>query len=70
MMMMTSDKIDVLVEATGDPKIGVIHAQAAIRNGIHIVMVNVEADVLAGARLAQVPQRRAFTLWPMVINQR
>ncbi len=53
MMIMTSGKVDVLVEATGDPKIGVVHAQAAIRNGIHIVMVNVEADVLAGAMLAQ-----------------
>ncbi len=53
MLMMTSGKVDVLVEATGNPAIGVIHARAAIRNGIHIVMVNVEADVLAGAQLAQ-----------------
>ena len=53
MVMMTSCKVDVLVEATGNPAIGVVHARAAIRNGIHIVMVNVEADVLAGAQLAQ-----------------
>jgi predicted homoserine dehydrogenase-like protein len=53
MVMMTSGKVDVLVEATGNPAIGVVHARAAIRNGIHIVMVNVEADVLAGAQLAQ-----------------
>ena len=53
MVMMTSGKVDVLVEATGNPKIGVVHARAAIHNGIHIVMVNVEADVLAGAQLAQ-----------------
>ena len=53
MVVMTSCKVDVLVEATGNPAIGVVHARAAIRNGIHIVMVNVEADVLAGAQLAQ-----------------
>ena len=70
MMIMTFDKVDVLVEATGDPKIGVVHAQAAIRNGIHIVMVNVEADVLAGAKLAQEAAAAGVVyLWPMVINQ-
>ena len=53
MAMMTSGKIDVLVEATGNPTIGVVHAKAAIYNGINVVMVNVEADVLAGAVLAQ-----------------
>lgn len=53
MVMMTSGKVDVLVEATGNPKIGVVHARAAIHYGIHIIMVNVEADVLAGAQLAQ-----------------
>ena len=52
MKMMTPEKVDVLVEATGNPMSGVVHAQAAIRSGIHIIMVNVEADVLAGAQLA------------------
>ena len=45
--------IDVVVEATGDPVIGVAHADAAIKAGLHIVMVNVEADVLAGALMAR-----------------
>ncbi len=45
--------IDVVVEATGNPIVGIRHARSAIRNGLHIVMVNVEADVLAGALLAQ-----------------
>ena len=50
--MMASGKVDVVVEATGNPIAGIRHAQKAIENGVHIVMVNVEADVLAGAALA------------------
>src|SRR5262249_58938707 len=40
--------IDVIVEATGDPKTGIRFALAAIEHGKHIVMVNVEADAVAG----------------------
>src|SRR6476620_2104232 len=40
--------IDVVVEATGNPAVGIRHARAAIAAGKHVVMVNVEADVLAG----------------------
>ncbi len=46
------DDIEVIVEATGHPAAGIRHALTAIENGKHIVMVNVEADVLAGAALA------------------
>jgi len=45
--------IDVIVEATGDPKTGIGFALAAIASGKHIVMVNVEADALAGPLLAR-----------------
>ena len=45
--------IDVVVEATGDPAAGIRHAVACIEQGKHVVMVNVEADVLAGPYLAQ-----------------
>jgi predicted homoserine dehydrogenase-like protein len=45
-------EIDVVVEATGSPTAGIAHARAAIVAGKHIVMVNVEADVLAGPLLA------------------
>lgn len=45
--------IDVVVEATGNPAAGVQHARACIEHGIHVVMVNVEADVLAGPLLAK-----------------
>ncbi|HZX85853.1 MAG TPA: Gfo/Idh/MocA family oxidoreductase, partial [Reyranella sp.] len=45
--------MDVVVEATGNPAVGIKHARAAIAAGMHIVMVNVEADVLAGPLLAE-----------------
>jgi predicted homoserine dehydrogenase-like protein len=45
--------IEVVVEATGNPAAGIRHARAAIAAGKHIVMVNVEADVLAGPLLAE-----------------
>ncbi len=45
--------VDVVIEATGDPIAGVTHALAAIAAGKHVVMVNVEADVLAGPALAK-----------------
>lgn len=48
-----ADDVDAVVEATGNPHAGVRHARAAIAAGKHIVMVNVEADVLAGAALAR-----------------
>jgi len=47
------DDIEVLVEATGSPIAGIAHALAAIEAGKHVVMVTVEADVLAGAALAR-----------------
>src|SRR4029077_3197687 len=45
--------VDVVVEATGSPVAGIAHARAAIAAGKHIVMVNVEPDVLAGPLLAE-----------------
>ncbi len=45
--------IEVIVEATGDPATGIRCALAAIKHGKHIVMVNVEADALAGPLLAR-----------------
>ena len=44
---------EVVVEATGDPVAGVRHALGCIAAGRHVVMVNVEADVLAGPLLAR-----------------
>src|SRR3954447_1534641 len=45
--------VEVIVEATGVPTAGIRHALAAIGHGKHIVMVNVEADAVAGPLLAR-----------------
>ena len=45
-------EVDVVIEATGAPEAGLNHARAALDAGRHVVMVNVEADVLAGPVLA------------------
>jgi predicted homoserine dehydrogenase-like protein len=50
--MIAHPGIEVIVEATGDPGTGIRLCLAAIRNGKHVVMVNVEADALAGPLLA------------------
>jgi predicted homoserine dehydrogenase-like protein len=47
------ERVDVVIEATGDPGAGIAHALAAIEARKNIVMVNVEADALAGAVLAR-----------------
>ncbi|MDC7788776.1 SAF domain-containing protein [Rhodoplanes sp. TEM] len=44
--------IEVIIEATGVPAAGIGHALAAIAQRKHVVMVNVEADALAGPLLA------------------
>ncbi len=51
--VISNPDIDVVIEATGDPATGIKLCQAAIRHGKHIVMVNVEADALAGPLLAR-----------------
>jgi predicted homoserine dehydrogenase-like protein len=53
MALMAEPRIEVVVECTGHPAAGLRHALAAIAHGKHIVMVNVEADVLAGPLLAE-----------------
>uniref|UniRef100_UPI0022EAD55B NAD(P)H-dependent oxidoreductase n=1 Tax=Falsiroseomonas oryzae TaxID=2766473 RepID=UPI0022EAD55B len=50
--LIADPRVEVVVEATGDPAAGLRHARHAIANGKHVVMVNVEADVLAGPVLA------------------
>ncbi|KAK0645247.1 hypothetical protein DIS24_g8118 [Lasiodiplodia hormozganensis] len=45
--------IDVILEVTGNPAAGIRHALLCCEHKKHIVMVNVEADVLAGPLLAQ-----------------
>jgi predicted homoserine dehydrogenase-like protein len=45
--------VDVVVEATGNPVVGVEHALACFAAGKHLVAVNVEADALCGPLLAR-----------------
>ncbi|HET7882860.1 MAG TPA: Gfo/Idh/MocA family oxidoreductase [Acetobacteraceae bacterium] len=52
-MAMLAGDIEVAVEATGHAPAGIAHARRAIAEGKHVVMVNVEADVLAGVALAR-----------------
>jgi predicted homoserine dehydrogenase-like protein len=51
--LIAADGIDVIVEATGNPGAGIAHALACCKHGRHVVMVNVEADALAGPLLAR-----------------
>ena len=51
--VIATDGIELVVEATGDPRTGLRHALGAIDAGRHVVMVTVEADVIAGPLLAE-----------------
>jgi predicted homoserine dehydrogenase-like protein len=51
--MIASGGIDVVVDATGDPSAGIRHALLCCEHGKNVVMVNVEADALAGPLLAR-----------------
>lgn len=53
MAVIKDPNVEVVVEVTGDPAIGIKHALAAFDHGKHVVMVNVEADALAGPLLAK-----------------
>ncbi|MFT5181944.1 MAG: putative homoserine dehydrogenase-like protein, partial [Alphaproteobacteria bacterium] len=53
MAVIAGDDVDVVIDATGSPAAGIAHALACCEHGKHIIMVNVEADVLAGPLLAE-----------------
>ena len=48
-----SDAVEIVIDATGSPAAGIRHALACCEHGKHVVMVNVEADCLAGPLLAR-----------------
>jgi len=50
--IIASSEVEVVIDATGHPAAGIRHALACCTHGKHIVMVNVEADALAGPLLA------------------
>lgn len=45
--------VEVVIDATGSPSAGIRHVLACCANGKHVIMVNVEADALAGPLLAR-----------------
>jgi predicted homoserine dehydrogenase-like protein len=51
--VIASDHIDMVIDSTGSPAAGVRHALLCCEHRKHIIMVNVEADVLAGPLLAR-----------------
>ncbi len=59
--MLNAGSVDVMVEATGIPAAGLRHASLAIDTGIHVIMVNVEADVLGGVLLAKKAEQAGVT---------
>jgi predicted homoserine dehydrogenase-like protein len=51
--VIASAEVEIVIDATGHPAAGIRHALSCCTHGKHIVMVNVEADALAGPLLAQ-----------------
>jgi len=51
--LIAAEGLEVIIEATGIPEAGIRHALLCCEHGRHVVMVNVEADVLAGPALAR-----------------
>jgi predicted homoserine dehydrogenase-like protein len=58
------ERVEVVIEATGSPTAGIAHALDAFAAKKHIVMVNVEADALAGTVLAR-KAREAGVIYSM-----
>jgi len=48
-----SPHVDIVIDATGQPAAGIRHVLACCAHRKHVVMVNVEADALAGPLLAR-----------------
>ena len=44
--------VDVVLEATGDPTAAAVHVESALRRGVDVVNVSVEADTVCGLRFA------------------
>lgn len=51
--VIASPEVEIVIDATGQPAAGISHVLACCEHGKHIIMVNVEADALAGPLLAR-----------------
>ncbi|ODN69537.1 NAD(P)H-dependent oxidoreductase [Methylobrevis pamukkalensis] len=58
--MLACDDIECVIEATGHPIAGTRHALWSIDANKHVVMVNVEADVMVGPLLAEKARARGL----------
>ena len=58
--LLACEEIECVIEATGHPIAGTRHALAAIEAGKHVIMVNVEADVMVGPILAERARQRGL----------
>ena len=56
--------IEVVVEATGMPEVGAIHARSAIKNGKHVVMVTKESDCVVGPILNRLAENAGVVYTP------
>lgn len=53
----SAGRVQVIIDATGNPNVGTLIALEAFRNGKHVVMLNVEADITIGRHLAAEARR-------------
>jgi len=60
--MCAAGHIDVVIDATGSPNIGTIVSLEAIKNGKHVVLLSVEADITIGRFLKQEAKRAGVVL--------
>lgn len=51
--VIASPEVEIVIDATGQAAAGIAHVQSCCQHGKHIIMVNVEADALAGPLLAR-----------------
>ena len=51
--LVSDPRVEIIIEATGNPVAAVDHALEAFRHGKHVVMVTVEADCFCGPMLAR-----------------
>jgi predicted homoserine dehydrogenase-like protein len=51
--VIAAPEVEIVIDATGSPAAGIRHALACCMHGKHVIMVNVEADALAGPLLAR-----------------
>jgi predicted homoserine dehydrogenase-like protein len=51
--LIAAPEVEIVIDATGSPAAGIRHVLACCTHGKHVVMVNVEADALAGPLLAR-----------------